>query len=416
MGEDAAVTNLLEKATRQHTRDHNSRMVLRTIYEYGEISRADLARLTQLTRATISEVVGDLIERGLVEEVGHGASAVGRTPILLSVVEEARQVAAISVTNESVAGALVSLRGGLRAQTVVRLPQRDGPTALATIYAVADSLTAAAERPLLGIGINTPGLIDTSSGTVVRGVSFGWEDLPLGAMLGERYGLPAYVSNDSHSLALAEYMFGPAQGTPNLVVVKVGNGIGAGIILGGRLYTGEGYGAGEIGHLVVDEGGAPCKCGNTGCLETVASAGAILGRARAIAAAEPRSALGLLAPAPEALTLDLIARAAHAGDPAALALVADAGRSLGVAVAGLVSVLNVRRVLLTGRVAALGEPLREQVQAELARRALPALARQTAVEVADLGPDAPLLGAAAPLLTHELGLERLTVGRVKAEG
>lgn len=410
------MTHLLAKATRQHTRDHNSRMVLRTIYEYGEISRADLARLTQLTRATVSEVVGDLIERGLVEEVGHGASAVGRTPILLSVVDEARHVAAISVTNESVAGALVSLRGGLRAATVVALPRRDGAAALATIYAVADSLTAAADGPLLGIGINTPGLIDISSGTVVRGVSFGWEDLPLGAMLQERYHLPAYVSNDSHSLALAEYMFGPAQGTPNLVVVKVGNGIGAGIILGGRLYTGEGYGAGEIGHLVVEEGGAPCKCGNSGCLETVASAVALLGRARALAAADPGSPLGRLAPAPASMTLDMIALAARDGDPGAGALVADAGRSLGVAVAGLVSVLNVRRVLLTGRVAALGEPLRAHVQAELARRALPALARQTSVEVAALGPDAPLLGAAAPLLTHELGLERLTVRRMKGAG
>ncbi|HMQ31762.1 MAG TPA: ROK family transcriptional regulator [Chloroflexaceae bacterium] len=400
--------NQLEKATRQHTKDHNSRLLLRTIYEYGEISRANLARLTSLTRATVSDVVAELIERGLVEEVGHGATSVGRTPVLLSVVEEARQVAAISLTNESVAGALMSLRGALREQVTLPLPRRDGETALATVYAVADRLVAAAARPLLGIGINTPGLIDTSSGTVVRGVSFGWEELPLGALLQARYGLPAYVSNDSHSLALAEYMFGPAQGTPNLVVVKLGNGIGAGIILGGHLYTGEGYGAGEIGHLVVDADGPPCKCGNSGCLETVASAGAILGQARARGYARPDSLLRRFAPNPAGLTLDHIAVAASRGDATALAVIAAAGRSLGIALAGLVSVLNVRRVLLTGRVAALGPPLGEQVRAELSRRALPALVRQTSVEVAQLGADAPLLGAAAPLLTYELGLERLT--------
>lgn len=398
----------LEKATRQHTKDHNSRLLLRTIYEYGEISRADLARLTRLTRATVSEVVGELIERGLVEEVGHGTSAVGRAPVLLSVVDEARLVAAISLTNESVSGALMNLRGGLRAQMTLPLAQRDGETALATVYAVAERLIAAADRPLLGIGINTPGLIDTSSGTVVRGVSFGWEELPLGALLQARYGLPAYVANDSHSLALAEYTFGPARGSPNLVVVKVGNGIGAGIILGGHLYTGEGYGAGEIGHMVVDPAGPPCKCGNSGCLETLASAPAILARARAAGYAGRATLLRELAPDPAALALDHIAAAAERGDEAAQAVVAEAGRSLGVAVAGLVSVLNVRHVLLTGRVAALGAPLREQVQAELARRALPALVRQTVVEVAQLGPDAPLLGAAAPLLTYELGLERLT--------
>jgi N-acetylglucosamine repressor len=392
------VDHLLEKATRQHTKGHNSRLLLRTIYEYGEISRADLARLTQLTRATVSEVVADLIERGLVEEVGHGAAAVGRTPILLSVVDEARQVVAISVTNTSVAGALVNLRGNLSAPVTMPLPTGDGAQALETIYTVADQLVAASGRPVLGIGINTPGLIDISNGTVVRGVSFGWEGLPLRALLQARYKLPAYVSNDSHSLALAEYMFGPAQGTPNLVVVKVGNGIGAGIILGGRLYTGEGYGAGEIGHMVVDEGGAPCKCGNSGCLETVAGAEALLSKARALGVGEQ----GGLA------TLDQLAQAARDGDGAALAVIADAGRFLGVAVASLVSVLNVRRVLITGRVAALGELLRVQVQAELGRRALPALTRQTAVEVAALGPEAPIVGAAAPLLTHELGLERLT--------
>lgn len=399
--------NQLAKATRQHTKDHNSRLVLRTIYEYGEISRADLARLTSLTRATVSEVVGDLIERGLAEEVGHGATGVGRTPILLSVADEARQVAAISVTNDSVTGALVGLRGGLRAQSSAPLVRRDGQTALAAIYAVADQLVAAAERPLLGIGINTPGLIDPASGVVVRGVSLGWEELPLRALLQERYGLPAYVSNDSQSLALAEYMFGPAQGTPNLVVVKAGNGIGAGIILGGRLYAGEGYGAGEIGHLVVAEGGAPCMCGNSGCLETVAGAAAILARARAAALAAPASPLGAAAPTPAALTLAHLAQANDAGDPAAGAIIAEAGRSLGVAVAGLVSVLNVRRILITGRVAALGEALAIHVRAALATHALPALARQTAVEVAPMGPEAPILGAATPLLTNELGLERL---------
>lgn len=400
------VEHLLEKATRQHTKDHNSRLVLRAIYEYGEVSRADLARLTGLTRATISEVVAELMERGLVEETGHGAVAIGRTPILLSVVDDARRVLAISVTNEAVAGALVNLRGAVHQELYRPLPGREGDTVLATIYAVADELLRLADRPLLGIGINTPGLIDTTTGTVLRAVNFGWEELPLSALLHQRTGLPVYVANDSHSLALAEYMFGDAPGSPNLVVIKVGQGIGAGIVLGGHLFSGDGYGAGEIGHLVVNPEGSPCKCGNRGCLETVASSAVILARARAHAA-DPASILGRGAASPATLTMEDVARAVAEGDQAAQAIVAEAGHYLGIAVASLVSVLNVRRILITGRIAPLGTTLRDAVRAELGRRVLPALTHETSIEVRAMPPEAPLLGATAPLLTYELGLGRL---------
>ena len=396
---------LLEKATRQHTKDHNSRLLLRTIYEYGEISRAELARLTGLTRATVSDVTGELIERGLIAERGQGQIAIGRTPTLLSVVDDARLVAALSVTNDAVQGALVNLRGGLRHELELKLPNREGDTVLATIYAVAEALLKAADRPLLGIGIVTPGLIDTMTGTVLRAVSFGWEDLPLGTLVRQRFQLPVYVANDSHSLALAEYMFGAPRGTPNLVVLKVGRGIGAGIVLDGHLFSGESYGAGEIGHLVVAEGGPRCNCGNFGCLETVASSAALLARARELARDQPGSPLARLAP--EAITVETIAQAAADGDEGARALIIETGRYLGIAVASLVSILNVRRIVITGRVAPLGATLGDAIVAELARRALPALVRATTVEVLAMSPDAPLLGAAAPLLTYELGLARL---------
>jgi predicted NBD/HSP70 family sugar kinase len=396
------VDHLLEKATRQHTKDHNSRLVLRTIYEYDEVSRAELARLTQLTRTTVSDVVGDLIGRGLVEEVGHGATGVGRTPMLLSVVDDSRYVVAVSVTNDEIYGALVNLRGGLRRQASQPLAERGGDAALAAIYALVDELTGGAERPLLGIGINTPGLIDTVSGTVLRAINFGWEDLPLRELLQARYDLPVYVANDSQTLALARYMFGEASGTPNLVLIKVGQGIGAGIVLGGHLFAGDGYGAGEIGHMVVLEGGPRCKCGNQGCLETLASSAVILGQARELAA-DPASALyGLASP-----TIADLAAAAQAGDAGVRAIIAQAGRYLAIAVANIVSVLNVRQIVISGRLAPLGDLLGDAVRAELVRRTLPTLARGTEVTVAAMGPDAPLVGAIAPLLTYELGLARL---------
>jgi predicted NBD/HSP70 family sugar kinase len=399
---------MLEKATRQHTKDHNTRLVLRTIYDYGEISRAGLARLTQLTRTTISDVVSDLIQRGLVEETGHGAAGVGRTPIMLSVIDDARQVVALSVTNEAIHGALVNLRGGLGPTVERPLPSRDGEVVLGEILAAAAELIQRAEHPLLGIGVNTPGLINPETGTVLRTVNFGWEDLPLGRLLAERFQLPASVANDSQALALAEYMFGAGEGTPNLVVVKAGQGIGAGIILNGELYGGEGYGAGEIGHMVVVEDGKPCKCGNSGCLETVASSAVVLEEARNLIRRQPHRILGQIAGDPAQLTLAMVAQAANDGDDGAQRVIATAGRYLAIAVANIVSVLSVRRILITGRIAPLGERLGDAVRAELARRALPTLVRHTTVQVVALPAAAPLIGAAAPLLTSELGLDRLS--------
>lgn len=397
----------LTKATRQHTRDHNSRLVLRTIYEYGEISRADLSRLTGLTRTTISEVVGDLIGQALVQEVGHAPAGVGRTPILLSVVDDSRQIVAVNLTSNELQGAVLNLRGEVRHRDRQPLADRDGPALLARLEAFLSALIGAASAPLLGIGISTPGLIDVEKGIVIRAVNFGWQDLPLRQLLQARFELPAYVANDSHTTAMAEFMFGRSQGRPNLAVIKVGQGIGAGVLLGGQLFYGDGYGAGEIGHVVVQEGGPQCKCGNRGCLETVANVTALVERAKELAAAAPESQLGATLAAGEPIALETVLRAYLADDAPARAAVGATGHYLAIGVASLVGVLNVGRIVIAGRLAPFGDGLRDAVREELARRVLPALAQSTEIDIVAQGPDTALLGAAALLLIHELGLTRL---------
>jgi N-acetylglucosamine repressor len=401
------MNNLLTKATRQHTKDHNSRLVLRTIYDCGQVSRADLARLTHLTRTTVSEVVSDLIEQGLVEEVGHGPSAVGRTPMLLSVVDDSRHIIAVSVANAELQGAVVNLRGVIRQRARLPLLDQDGNSVLAQLYTFIDDLVKSTRRPLLGIGISTPGLIDTTSGIVRRAVNFGWQDLRLRNIVQSHYHLPIYVANDSHMVALAEYMFGQSQNSTNLAAIKVGQGIGAGIVLNGQLFTGDDYGAGEIGHVVVVEDGRLCKCGNHGCLEAMASIPQIVGRAQAIAESDPGSLLHQFTRSGEAIDFDAVVQAFLAGDEAVRRIVTEIGRYLGIAVANLVGVLNMRRVVITGRVAPFGQPLRDAIGQELGRRVMPALAQATEIIVLAQGPDTVLLGTAALLLTNELGLTRL---------
>jgi len=399
--------NLLKKATRQHTKDHNSRLVLQTIYDGGQLSRADLARLTHLTRTTVSEVVGELIEQGLVEEVGQGPSSVGRTPTLLSLVDDSRHVIAVNIMNSELQGAIISLRGVIRHRAQLPLHGHDGSAVLVQLFSFIDGLVKATTRPLLGIGISTPGLIDTTSGIVRRAVNFGWQDLLLRNIVQSHYNLPIYVANDSHMVALAEYMFGQPQSSANLVVIKVGQGIGAGIVLNGQLFSGDDFGAGEIGHVVVLEDGPLCKCGNQGCLEAVAGVPWIIRRAQEIAQVVTDSPLSQYAAEGRPIDLDAVVEAFGAGDPAVQRVIEEVGRHLGIAVANLVGVLNVRRVVITGRVAPFGPALGEAIRHELRRRVLPALAEATDVDVLAQGPDAILLGTAALLLTHELGLTRL---------
>jgi predicted NBD/HSP70 family sugar kinase len=392
-----------QKATHQQTRVYNQQLVLRTIYDHAPVSRADLARLTGLTRTSVSDLVGDLLGTGLAEEIGRGPSSGGKAPILLHVVEDARQLIGIDLGDTVFAGALVNLRGEVRHALELPLDGADGDDALRLVNRLVEQLVAAADRPLLGIGIGTPGIVDTPHGTVRWAVNLDWQDLPIGPLIAKRFGLPTHVANDSQAAALAEYLFGGHKRGANMVVVKVGRGIGAGIILDGRLYQGDGFGAGEIGHTTVVDDGAACRCGSFGCLETVASGRAIVEHVRHLA--PRRTDTDLRRPAgarpPE---LEDIVDAFQAGDPLAREVVLEAGSRLGASLAPVVGALNVERVVLVGAVAAFGEPWAEAVRAEIQRRAFALLARSTSIELGHLRANVVVLGASALLMTRELGL------------
>lgn len=394
----------LLKATHQQTKSYNSRLVLKTIYDLGRVSRADVARITNLTRTTVSDLVTDLQERGLVEEVGMGQSIGGRSPILLSVIDNARHLVSLDLANDDLRGAIVNLRNEVVSTVTLPIADRGGGDALSLVYRLIDELLYTTGRPILGIGIGTPGLVDTGRGVVARAVNLDWRDLPLGSLLQQRYGLPVYVANDSQLAALAQFMYGGEPYGGSMVVIKVGHGVGAGIVLNSLLFQGDGFGAGEIGHIAMLEGGHQCRCGNFGCLETLVSIPAICRRAAELAEKNPRSLLHTLSVPGQSPTIDTVYRAFQAGDEDARKLMLDTGRYLGMAVANLVGTLNVSRIVITGEIAGFRPALLEVIRQEMLRRSLPALAQDTRIELADWNPDAVILGASALLLTHELGL------------
>ena len=394
----------MKKATRQHTKTHNSQLVLKTIFQQGPISRADIARETQLTRTTVSDIVTKFINDGLVEEVGHGPSVGGKPPILLSVVDTSRYLIGVDLADSEFRGSVVDLRGRIVHSLKMPVNDSNGEAALELAYKLIDELVAAATSPLLGIGIGTPGLMDARQGVVRSAVNLDWVDLPLRNLLEARYNLPVYIANDSQAAALGEYIFGRNQEVPNLILIKVGRGVSAGIVLNGQLHYGDGSGAGEIGHVRVMEDGEQCLCGNIGCLETVASSRAIIKRAREIAQDNPDSLLHNFAATPEDINTNAVLQAFKAGDEAVGQIIEETGRYLSIAVANLIGVLNIHHIFIGGSIARFGEPLLDPIRQEIRHRSLTALASETQVESTNLDSNIVILGASALLLTNELGL------------
>ena len=382
----------LSKATLRETREHNERLVLATIYEGGQdgslLSRADVARRTKLTRTTVSAVVDTLLAAGMVAEVGRGPSTGGKAPILLTVPDAARVLIGVDLGDRAFAAAAVNLRGEVLHRVEVPSEDADGPEAVELAVRLIGEVLETADGPVIGIGIGAPGLVDTTDGAVIQAVKRSWRELPLADIVVSRFDLPTYVANDSQAAALAEHVFGPARAA-NLIVIKVGEGIGAGLVLNGSLFQGDGFGAGEIGHTVVDPHGLACRCGRIGCLETLASVPALL------AAIEAR--IG------RPMQLEDALDASAAGDPTIRAAVVEAGACLGRGVGALIGALHVRRIVLAGPMAAFGEPWLAAVREAARGSALATLAGDTTIELGGIE-DIVVLGASALLMTRELGL------------
>jgi predicted NBD/HSP70 family sugar kinase len=363
------------------------------------LSRADVARATGLTRTTVSDLVEGLLGDGLVVEAGTGPSTGGKAPILLRVPADARQLIGIDVDADRLSGVVVNLNGEITVREVRDLRDLDGPGALDELESLVLLLVEAADRPLVGVGVGAPGLIDTATGTVRWGVGLDWRDEPVGERLESVTGLPTVIVNDSQAAAMAEWAFGQHDTGGAMVVVKVGEGIGAGIVLGGRLYAGDDSGAGEIGHTRVSDDDRPCRCGSSGCLETVASQRAVLAKARR--AAEERADWALSG---QPVSHESLLRAFEADDPVARELVLDSAPPLGRVLAAVIGTIGARDIVVVGPMTDFGEPWLARVRAEAERSALPLLTARSTIHIGRTGDDVVELGAAAMLMTSELGL------------
>jgi glucokinase len=254
-------------------------------------------------------------------------------------------------------------------------------------------------RPdVVAAGLGIPATIDHDRGIAISAVNLSITDLPLRDLMQERIGLPVFVDNDANVAALAEHLYGAGRGAQNVVLLTVGTGIGGGLILNGEIYRGSTGAAAELGHIVVEEDGPPCQgnCPNHGCVEALASGTAIAKAGKAAAESDPGSALGkALAAGP--ITGKTVTELALAGDGPAREIVAEAGRHLGVALSSLANIFDPDVFVIGGGVSVVGDLLLDPARAELRSRALPPQ-NERPVKLAELGPDAGMIGAAAMAL------------------
>lgn len=359
------------KLLQEDTRRHHRSLLLQTLFADGPASRADLARTTGLTRVTVSDLVGQLVADGLVTELGAPeGSRVGKPPTLVGIDAGASCLVSLDLSpDDRVTGAVLDLAGTVLHRDERPLGHARGEAATAVVAELAAALIAQAPTTVLGLGVGSPGVVD-ATGAVLDAPNLGWHGVPLAEDLGRRTGLPTYVANDANTAALGEHTFGASRGG-GLMVLRVGTGVGAGLVLEGTLLHGHRAAAGEIGHVVVDPRGEACACGRTGCLETLL--------------AVPR----------------LRRRAEGPGADRALAGV---GRKLGAALAPVVGTLNLHELVLSGPDELLGGPLLRAVEDTIRRRTMPVIGDELVVRTSTLGDDVVLAGGAVLVLAGELGV------------
>ncbi len=365
----------------------NRSIILNNIKTYGPIDRAQVARATGLSPATVTGITSELIESGLVFEKAPGDSRGGRPPILLAINPKGGYVIGIKLMEDHALGALTDLEATVIVKDALPLADKSASTAVNTLARLVESLVSQAgisRAKLIGVGIGLAGIIDFERGVLRQSPFFGWRDLPLRELLQPHVQVPVYLDNDVNTLTLAEQWFGAGQGVEDFLTLTVGRGIGLGIVTNGRFYRGTGGGAGEFGHTLIDPEGPLCGCGKHGCLETYVSDPGLV-----------RSAKSAGLPAEK---IDDLLRMVESGNPDAHQVLSQGGDLLGCSVANLVNLFNPRLIIIGGEGVRMGAAFFDPMLAAIQKYAMPDLLRDCQIRIEPWGDDAWARGAASLVL------------------
>ncbi len=397
------------------TKNLNKRVILDMVrFSQDGVSRADLARQMDLTRAAVTSIVNDLIQDGLVREteavVDQVGSAGGRPPIRLEINPRRSTVLGVDMASTHLTIVLANFAGQTLREVELPFNIKHHPEAcLQEVDRQIRRLIDQAGISFDGISavvIAVPGPVDVALGGVCAPpIMPGWDGIPIRDILCSQWNVPVSIGNDAEYGALGEWAYGAGRGLHNLAYIKVGSGVGAGLLLDGHIYRGATGCAGEIGHITIQENGPLCSCGNHGCLEALTGGNAVAAHAREAVKAGRDTLLAAIQP-PETIAAWNVIELAQKGDQVAMEIIADAGSYLGIAIASMVNLFNPEMVVVGGGVSQAGDLLLNPVRQAVQLRSLRSAAEAVSIKPAVLGNRSTSTGAVVQAI--DLALDQLT--------
>ncbi|MBP8933679.1 MAG: ROK family protein [Candidatus Atribacteria bacterium] len=370
----------------------------------GPISRIALNKLTGMRPASVTDVTKELIKEGIIKEIGYETSKRGRRKVLLDINRDCGRVITLDFNSNRILGLGVDLKLGICYRSRRNIPNQSGKDEIIQImkdilYEIIESPPVKI-APILGIGIADPGIVDGNSGVSILTTQMkGWENVPLKAIMESEFGYPSFLESDTRCRIIAEKHLGAGKMKNDILMVELSSGIGAGMMSEGRLFRGSQGSAGELGHMMVLENGPYCNCGSRGCLEAVASSGAII---RKLQDAIKSGAASSLAKAchgdTSQIDINMISQAVEDGDKLSLQIVEEAGRFIGEAIANTINLLNPEIVILTGELLAFSDFILNTIEGMVRRQALSYNTKNVHIVLAEVGEEAAALGMAAVVL------------------
>lgn len=399
------MTNSLLTGSFQLMKSLNRSLILNIIRERGPISRAEIAKVTKLTPPTVSNLVKELLVTDIIIERSLGESSGGRKPTMLTLNGSGFHVIGLDIGSNNLKAVLTNINGTLLKKEIFPIPEHVTKEELLTLMADAIHLmkdeAEIDEDRIVGVGVAMHGIVDVERGMSIFAPNLNVKELPIKGYLESQFNMLVKVENDARAMSLGEQWFGNGAGIDHMVCINAGRGVGAGLIINGKLFHGQNFISGEIGHMVIDVNGPKCTCGNYGCLQTFASGPAIVQLAAKELRLGQQSMLTELVDGDlSRITGELIHEAAVAGDMLCRNILAQAGRYLGIGVTNLIHIVNPQRIIIGGGLANSGNFLLQSMQETIRQRALTSSAKGTELMLSKFREDASVMGAVALILSE----------------
>ncbi|WP_425446629.1 ROK family transcriptional regulator [Dethiothermospora halolimnae] len=362
----------ISKADKKLIKKINTVSILKTIREYGPISRADISKTIGLNPATVSSIVTNLLKNKSIKEVGIGKSSGGRKPVLLELNSDELYVVGVDVGITKVTTGLININGNILNKTTIDFKDKTVETIFEAIKSSIYEVIKEHDKNfnnVIGIGMGVHGLIDTERGMSIYAPAFNWNNVNIVDTFKKEFNVPVLIDNDARVMALGEKWFGYAKNSKNFVLLNIGTGVGAGVFINDALYRGNNFGAGEVGHIKITDENIKCRCGRYGCLEAMVSGRAIVNRFIKGLEKGRTSSLKDRLKTSDITSLEIY-REALKGDLLSIEVLKETGKYIGIGISTIINTLNPSMILIAGGVSKAGDFIYDEIQNTISKKSM----------------------------------------------